>query len=120
MPEDGYLTSGDITIKQDEADLMVRAISSGQFHASIPGTTLAALNLGSGTENTIIHDIVNAGGKIKSEESAKEVVTVRAGHAAGVTSSSLRFKDGEPQSVVMLRTAREIFRGEILVPSSIF
>lgn len=56
-------------------------------------------------------------------EGQEGVVTVRVGHAAGVASSSVRFEPaskgakerGRPVSVVMMRTAREIMRGEVLV-----
>lgn len=117
MPDEGYQTSANVTIAQDEADLLVRAVSSGDFHATIPGTTLSALNLGLGIQGTIIEEIVR--GKTGNTVVEKDVVTVRAGHAAGVTTSTLRFEGGKPKSVVMFRTAREIFRGEILVPQKV-
>lgn len=37
MEDDGYVTSGGEKIIQEEADLIVRAVSSGDFHATIPG-----------------------------------------------------------------------------------
>lgn len=96
-------------------DLCARAISSGDWHATIPGTSLGALNIAWGTPGTVVHDLMrSASGTV-----AEDVVTVRAGHAAGAVTSSVRF-EGEgssrrPVSVVMIRTAREIMRGEVLV-----
>lgn len=120
IPESGYETSTRERVAQSEADLLVRAVSSGDFHATIPGTTLGALNLGVGIPGTVIHELVGGG-----EGRGEEVVTVRAGHAAGVASSSVRFVVGEmgkrvPTSVVMMRTAREIMRGEVMVPQRFF
>jgi 2-methylaconitate cis-trans-isomerase PrpF len=104
-------------VKEEDSDLLVRAVSSGDFHATIPGTTLGALNLGLGIPNTIISEIVHGvGGK----NGQGEVVRVRAGHAAGVAESRVRFERGRARSVVMMRTAREIMRGSVMVPSRCF
>ena len=78
---------------------------------------MGALNLGLGIPGTVIYELVGGG--------EEEVVVVRAGHAAGVASSSVRFVQGEkgrrvPTSVVMMRTAREIMRGEVMVPQRFF
>lgn len=125
IPEAGYATTSGTTVSHEEADLLVRAISSGDWHATIPGTTLGALNIGMGTEGTVIHDVVAARRVQNSAQSRNvdddDVVTIRAGHAAGVAESSVRFgKDGKPEAVAMVRTAREIMRGEVLVPERIF
>lgn len=121
MPDEGYETSTGTTVAKSEADLLVRATSSSDFHATIPGTTLGALNLGLGISGTTIHTLVRGGASSVGEaEDGGEVVTIRAGHAAGVTESSVRFVGGKPESVVMMRTAREIMRGSVLVPESVF
>lgn len=104
-------------MRKEDSDLLVRAISSRDFHATIPGTTLGALNLGLGIPNTIISDLVHGVGE-KSQQG--EVVRVRAGHAAGIAESRVRFESGRAKSVVMMRTAREIMRGSVMVPSRCF
>ncbi|KAM0746909.1 DUF453-domain-containing protein [Meredithblackwellia eburnea MCA 4105] len=121
VPTEGYVTSsgGDATVQPGDADLLVRAVSSGDFHASIPGTTLGALNLAYGTPGTIVaRSIVPVVG------AKDDVVTVRAAHIAGVSSSTVRFEgvgeERKPKSVVMLRTAREIMRGSVMVPERAF
>ncbi|GAA5981795.1 hypothetical protein JCM10908_004611 [Rhodotorula pacifica] len=124
VPPQGYTTTGGTMVQREDADLLVRAISSGDWHATIPGTTLGALNVGAGTAGTVIHDLfAQAKGQQQHSSSGSgspnnEIVTIRAAHAAGVAESSVRFsaKDGKPESVVMIRTAREIMRGEVLVP----
>lgn len=117
IPSEGYTTSSGSTVKQDEADLLVRAVSSGDWHATIPGTTLGALNIGLGTKCTVIHDTVDPSGGEMGEK-----VTVRAGHNAGVAESTVRFskETGKPESVVMLRTAREIMSGNVMIPERVF
>lgn len=131
VPQEGYATSSGGRVEWGEADLVVRAVSSGDFHATVPGTTLGAVNLGVGRRGTVIHDVVFGlesgregsvdGGRGTKEE---EVVTVRAAHAAGVSTASVRFEGvgdaRRPTSVVMLRTAREIMRGSVACPERIF
>lgn len=129
VPPGGYRTTAGETVQRGDADLLVRAISSGDWHATIPGTTLGALNVAAGTPGTVVHDLVDLGpgggdastAAANSQTPPREVVTVRAAHAAGVAESSVRFaEDGTPASVVMVRTAREIMRGEVLVPERVF
>lgn len=108
VPPNGYVTTtGE---RAGAADLLVRAVSSGDFHATIPGSTLAATNLGAGIAGTLIAELVGRTG-----DAGDELVSVRAGHAAGVADSTARFERGKCVSVVIMRTAREIMRGEIMV-----
>ncbi|BGP31927.1 hypothetical protein JCM10296v2_003706 [Rhodotorula toruloides] len=120
VPTKGYSTTSGTQVALEDADVHVRAISSGDWHATVPGTTLGALNVGAGTPGTVIHDLISSrrtGGASRAAlKGGDEVVTVRAGHAAGVAESSVRFVNGRPESVVMVRTAREIMRGEIMSP----
>ncbi|GAA5977652.1 hypothetical protein JCM11641_006890 [Rhodosporidiobolus odoratus] len=130
VPSEGYTTSSGDRVGRENADLLVRAVSSGDWHATIPGTTLGALNVGMGTPGTVVRSLcaptpkpspapanITAGAGQEEER----VVTIRAAHAAGVAESSVRFEaGGKPQSVVMVRTAREIMRGEVLVPERVF
>ena len=115
VPEAGYTTSSGGRISAHEVDLCARAISSGDWHATIPGTSLGALNIAWGTPGTVVSVLAGA----SRRKLVEDTVTVRAGHAAGAVSSTVRF-EGErncrrPVSVVMVRTAREIMRGQILV-----
>lgn len=111
-----YTTTGGDHVLATEGDLLVRSVSSGQIHATIPGTTLAAINVAAGLRGSVVADLIGGSG---GEE---DVVTVRAAHAAGVASSSARFiVDADSgkrraESVVLMRTAREIMRGEVLIP----
>ncbi|KAL8279871.1 hypothetical protein RQP46_007721 [Phenoliferia psychrophenolica] len=129
LPPSGFTSTAGVVVSPHEADLLVRAVSSGDFHATIPGTTLGALNLGLGIKGTVVHDVARGGGAVVADNAAtsKEVdnvVTVRAAHSAGVSTASVRFEgeggERRPTSVVMLRTAREIMRGSVGVPERVF
>ncbi|GAA5824209.1 hypothetical protein JCM11251_001568 [Rhodosporidiobolus azoricus] len=115
MPEGGYETTGGGRVEQKEVDILVRAVSSGDWHATIPGTTLGAANIGLGTPGSVIHELGTGPSSLTDG-----VITIRAAHAAGVAESSVRFQGGKPESVVMVRTAREIMKGEVMVPERIF
>ncbi|GAA6002233.1 uncharacterized protein JCM10292_000820 [Rhodotorula paludigena] len=119
LPAAGYRTSSGTRVEAGDADLLVRAVSSGDMHASIPGTTLGALNIGAGTPGTVVHDLVVPSDGARGRGTNDGDVTVRAAHAAGVTESTVRFEKGTARSVVMIRTAREIMRGEVQVPERV-
>lgn len=77
---------------------------------------MGALNLGAGTKGSVVHDLVSSNG----QSEVGEKVTVRAGHYGGVAESTVRFKEGKPESVVMMRTARMIMDGNISIPERVF
>lgn len=115
VPSEGYQTSSGIQVQPEEADLLVRAVSSGDFHATVPGTTLGALNVALGHADTTVNSLVSPNKAVQDG-----IVQVRAAHAAGVADAKVRFEGGKPKSVVMIRTAREIMRGEVLVSERVF
>lgn len=71
------------------------------------------MNIGAGTPGTIVYKLITA-------KAQGEVVEVKAAHAAGVATSKVRFVDGRPESVVMMRTGREIMRGNVMIPEKVF
>ncbi|KAM0787543.1 hypothetical protein ACM66B_003614 [Microbotryomycetes sp. NB124-2] len=115
VPHQGYASSNGSRVVPADADIVARAVSSGDWHRTIPGTTLAALNVAVGTPGTIVQALAGT-----SAPAASGHVTVRAAHEAGVTESTVRFEGGKPQSVVLLRTAREIMSGEVKIPERVF
>lgn len=129
MPSAGYDTSSaGVRVEATEADLVARTISSGDVHATIPATTLACLAIGAGTPGSLVSLLMAredlTPGKVVAE-AEEGVMSVRAGNAAGVAESAVRFERGgdgrvEPSSVVMVRTAREIMRGQVMVPERCF
>lgn len=137
MPAGGYPTSVSTHVQQAEADILVRAVSSGDFHATIPATTLGALNVAAGTQGSVVNELIKTGRVgVDSEKSdstpppstpgpGEEIVSVRAGHPAGTAESTVKFVIDEggrrkPTSVIMMRTAREIMRGEVMIPREVF
>ncbi|GAA6015058.1 hypothetical protein JCM11491_001644 [Sporobolomyces phaffii] len=123
VPRGGYETTAGTVVGPADADLLVRAVSSGDWHATIPGTTLGAVNVGLGTAGTVIHDVVVVAPTSPGPGPRGDRVTVRAGHIAGVAQSTVRFASAQsttPQAVVMVRTAREIMNGNVLIPERVF
>ncbi|GAA6060511.1 hypothetical protein JCM10212_005592 [Sporobolomyces blumeae] len=129
VPHEGYVTSAGQRVEKVDADVLVRAVSSGDWHATVPGTTLGALNVGAGIEGTVVHDLVHSRTTARTDAAtldrtrAGRKVSIRAAHLAGVAESTVRFDDVDgsvAESVVMVRTAREIMRGEVLVPEHVF
>ncbi|KAH8915958.1 DUF453-domain-containing protein, partial [Atractiella rhizophila] len=88
--------------------LIVRAISVGNFHRTIPGTTLANLVLSQKYKGSLPSLI---SGSATTGSSASSVVVA---HPAGIVEGTLRDEGGIPHSVVE-RTAREIMRGSVAV-----
>ncbi|KAK4051214.1 hypothetical protein OIV83_003036 [Microbotryomycetes sp. JL201] len=121
LPPQGYISSNGSSVARSDADLVARAISSGDWHRTIPGTTLSALNVAAGIPGTLVHEMI-AGPAANAQLTAYGTsdITIRAAHEAGVTQSTVRFEDGKPQSVVLVRTARQIMCGEVMVPERVF
>ncbi|KAK4056899.1 hypothetical protein OIO90_002149 [Microbotryomycetes sp. JL221] len=123
IPLQGFTSSNGQTVEPEDADLVARAVSSGDWHRTIPGTTLAALNVALGIQGTVVSDLVSQRRikpKLTTGSDEERDVTIRAAHEAGVTDSTVRFKHGQPKSVVLWRTAREIMRGSVLIPENVF
>jgi 2-methylaconitate cis-trans-isomerase PrpF len=117
-PRVKYTTTGNTEVEKEEMDIAVRAVSVGNFHRTVPGTTLSALNVARTVKGSLVAQLV--ADKEEAEEAGaggERVVPIRVGQPAGVAESKVRVgKDGKASAVVMTRTAREIMRGEVLVP----
>jgi 2-methylaconitate cis-trans-isomerase PrpF len=110
-PRISYTTTGGDKIDSSAMDIAVRAVSVGNFHRTVPGTTLSALNVARTVRGSLV-----AGAVGPPVDDGEDVVSIRVGQPAGVAESKVRLRDGRAQAVVMTRTARELMRGEVLVP----
>ncbi|UZJ57513.1 hypothetical protein CBS101457_006833 [Exobasidium rhododendri] len=124
-PCDYNSTSGE-QIREDAMDLMVRTVSSGQLHRTIPATTLSALAASLAFPNSIVSQVVSktpSRQTLKTLEEAGGAGNLRAitvGQPAGCSSASVAISaKGLPTSIVMLRTARRIMQGLLDIPSSL-
>ena len=89
----------------DDCDVVVRAISTGDFHRTVPGTTLSALALAGSIEGSVVARLATA---------ADRDGLLRVRHPAGVAEARVRTRDGK-SAILQTRTAREIMRGHVFV-----
>ena len=127
-PVGGYTTTGGKHIGASEMHLLIRAVSVGNVHRTVPATCLSALAAGRAFPNSTIQHAVQAGAKWQREPS-QDVVSIRVGQPAGVSEASVKVRPPTqseqsnrlariPESIVYYRTARRIIQGSIDVPLS--
>lgn len=113
-PPTDYVASSGKTVKADDIDLLVRAMSMGQLHHAMMGTASVAI----GTAGTIVGTLVNdvAGGQ--------ELTEVCFGHPSGTLTVGGQSEcvDGKwvARKVSMSRSARRLMVGQVFVPEDSF
>ena len=113
-PPTDYVASSGKTVKADDIDLLVRAMSMGQLHHAMMGTASVAI----GTAGTIVGTIVNdvAGGQALTE--------VCFGHPSGTLTVGGQSEcvNGKwvAKKVSMSRSARRLMTGQVWVPEDCF
>ncbi|CCO31874.1 putative protein yraM [Rhizoctonia solani AG-1 IB] len=104
-----------------DADLMIRAVSVGNFHRTVPATTLSALASAAAIPGTIVQTMSPSHTRTPN---VGDVVPLTIVHPAGTASASVKIGsvDGvvRPEAIVYMRTARLLFAGSVAVPESIF
>lgn len=123
-PRTAYTTSGGTHVPAHAMDILVRAVSVGNFHRSIMATALSALAIASSRPDTVVYEAYAAGGSVPcalSKDRASPLLhAFTVGQPAGTTLSMVRMsKEGPnrtPTAVVMDRTARRIMHGFVDVP----
>jgi hypothetical protein len=132
-PRATYRTTGSTEVRGEEVDCLARAISVGQFHRTIPATTLSALGAASALGNTVVSDVVKEGGAsintpppawalASAPSIGHQIASFSVGQPAGISSTCLRMsKDPSPvpEAILMERTARQLMDGDILIPESV-
>ncbi|MDH4582958.1 2-methylaconitate cis-trans isomerase PrpF [Pseudomonas sp. BN415] len=109
-----YLASSGKTVKAEEVDLLVRALSMGKLHHAMMGTAAVAIGTAAAIPGTLVN--LAAGG---GERSA-----VRFGHPSGtlrVGAEAVRV-EGEwtVTKAIMSRSARVLMEGWVRVPGDAF
>ena len=113
-PPTDYVASSGKTVKADNIDLLVRAMSMGQLHHAMMGTASVAI----GTAGTIVGTIVNevAGGQALTE--------VCFGHPSGTLTVGGQSEcvNGKwvARKASMSRSARRLMTGQVWVPEDCF
>ncbi len=100
-PDAGYTTTGGQLVEAGEMDVLIRAVSVGNLHRTVPATCLSALAAGRAFSQSTIEQAVRAGGReVKGEEGG--IVSIRVGQPAGVSEASVKVRpasEGEQERV---------------------
>ncbi|SPO30455.1 uncharacterized protein UTRI_06385 [Ustilago trichophora] len=131
-PTSGYTSTGGETIPAANMDVLIRAVSVGNLHRTVPATCLSALAAGRAFPRSTIEAAVRQGlGSKKGQDDAEDrgIVSIRVGQPAGVSEASVKVREATdeekrlglqtvPESIVYYRTARRIIEGFVDVPHS--
>ncbi|MGF1909479.1 2-methylaconitate cis-trans isomerase PrpF [Vibrio kasasachensis] len=113
-PPKECVSSSGKTIKEEEIDLLVRALSMGKLHHAMMGTAAVAIASAASVPGTLVN--LAAGGGEKS--------CVTFGHPSGTLTvgaqASLMSGDWVIKKVSMSRSARVLMEGFVRVPSGVF
>lgn len=113
-PPRDYQASSGKTVKADEIDLLVRALSMGKLHHAMMGTAAVAIGTAAAIPGTLVN--LAAGGG--------ERTAVRFGHPSGTlrVGTEARQVDGQWQvtKAIMSRSARILMEGWVRVPGDSF
>ena len=91
----------------DAMDLTARMVSMGQPHRTLPLTGAMCLAVAARLPGTVAHRAL-AGGATAAD--------LRIGHPSGVLPLDAVVEDGRAVSVEVIRTARRLMQGSVLVP----
>ena len=113
-PAKDYRTSSGKEVKDDEIDLLVRALSMGKLHHAMMGTCAVAIGAAAAIPGTLVN--LAAGGG--------EREAVRFGHPSGTLRVGAEARQIEGQwtvtKAVMSRSARILMEGWVRVPGDAF
>lgn len=113
-PPIDYVASSGKTVKADDVDLLVRALSMGKLHHAMMGTAAVAIGTAAAVPGTLVN--LAAGGG--------ERQTVRFGHPSGTLRVGAEAKqvDGKwtVTRAIMSRSARILMEGWVRVPGDAF
>ncbi|SDD69713.1 2-methylaconitate cis-trans isomerase [Aquimonas voraii] len=113
-PAADYVSSSGKTVRADEIDLRVRALSMGKLHHAMMGTAAVAIATAASIPGTVVN--AAAGGGERS--------VVRFGHPSGTlrVGAEARCENGEwsVTKAIMSRSARILMEGFVRVPADSF
>lgn len=123
-PRMAYTTSGGEHVRAEDMDILVRAVSVGNFHRSIMATGLSALAVASSSPESVVSEAYAQGGGTPcavSKMRASAQPNLRAftvGQPAGASMAMVQLDESNhtPSAVVMDRTARRIMTGLLDIP----
>lgn len=110
-----YTSSSGKLVKQEDTDLLVRALSMGKLHHAMMGTAAVAIGTAAAIPDTLVNRA--AGGGLRE--------AVRFGHPSGtlrVGAQAIQNEQGQWQvkKAIMSRSARVIMEGWVKIPADTF
>ncbi|WP_163133751.1 2-methylaconitate cis-trans isomerase PrpF [Agarivorans sp. Alg241-V36] len=113
-PSQSYTSSSGKTIKAEDNDLCVRALSMGKLHHAMMGTAAVAIGTAAAIPGTLVNQVAGGG----------EREAVRFGHPSGSLKVGAQAQQHKQQwqvtKVSMSRSARILMEGWVRVPSDSF
>lgn len=113
-PPHDYRAASGKTVKGEDIDLLVRALSMGKLHHAMMGTAAVAIGTAAAIPGTLVN--LAAGGGERS--------SVRFGHPSGTlrvgAEATLEGGDWSVKKAVMSRSARVLMEGWVRVPGDAF
>lgn len=117
-PRTAYTTSGGAAIAADDMDVLVRAVSVGNFHRSIMATALSSLAVAAALPHSVVAEAVAS--PSGSDTGAQTTRSLRVGQPAGISTAAVQLDaDGAPAAISYDRTARRILTAELDIPFAV-
>lgn len=113
-PAQDYMSSSNKTIKADEIDLHVRALSMGKLHHAMMGTAAVAIGAAAAVPNTLVNIAAGSGSR-NSVTFGHPSGTLKVGAQANQESG-----DWTVTKASMSRSARVLMEGWVRIPSDSF
>lgn len=104
-PAQDYVNMDKVTVKAEDMDLCVRAISVGALHKAYPMTVAVATGAAAKIPGTIVYDMVKH----------NDTDFVRLGHSSGVTEVDMKMDGEKVLKGGVTRTARRIMDGYVYI-----
>ncbi len=105
-----YVSSSQKTIKANDIDLLVRALSMGKLHHAMMGTAAVAIGTAAAIDGTLVN-LAAGGGDLKAVRFGHPSGTLRVGAEAELVNGQWTVK-----KAIMSRSARVLMEGAVRVP----
>lgn len=113
-PPAEYVASSGKTVKKEDIDLLVRAMSMGKLHHAMMGTASVAIATAAAVEGSLVN-LAAGGGRREAVHFGHPSGTLRVGASAELVDGQWR-----ATKAVMSRSARVIMEGWVRVPDDTF
>jgi hypothetical protein len=119
-----YTTAAGDRVAASDTDIVVRTLSMGKTHRSIPGTGAVAIAVAASIPGTVAHAAMHHQGSAGAADGAGvPAVDIRIGHPAGVLAvgAAVRHVGGRwvADRVTLSRSARLLMKGTLALPASV-